>query len=131
VMVYGFDEERREGNLHFKKNSESGFLEDLASCRYVVCGGSHTLVSEALFYGKPVISFPIKNAFEQYLNALYLKRLGYGRFFAGFRPLPEIIPAFEADLGSYRAHISTGHFCGNEEIYASVDQFIREKKLEY
>jgi uncharacterized protein (TIGR00661 family) len=131
VMVYGFDEERVEGNLHFKKNSESGFLDALASCRYVVCGGSHTLMSEALYYGKPVISFPIKNAFEQYLNALYLERLGYGRFFTGFRPLPEIIPAFEAELSGYRANISTGHFCGNEEIYARVEQFIREKKLEY
>ncbi|MEJ2673492.1 MAG: glycosyltransferase family protein, partial [Deltaproteobacteria bacterium] len=41
VMVYGFDEARTAGNLHFKKNSESGFLDDLAACRYVVCGGSH------------------------------------------------------------------------------------------
>jgi uncharacterized protein (TIGR00661 family) len=131
VMVYGFNEERTEGNLHFKKNSETGFLDDLASCRYVVCGGSHTLASETLFYGKPVISFPIKNAFEQYLNALYIERLGYGRFFTGFHPRPEIIPAFEAHLDHYRDNISAGHFCGNEEIYALVDQFIREKKLDY
>ncbi len=33
VMVYGFDTDRRDGNLHFKKTSESGFLDDLASCR--------------------------------------------------------------------------------------------------
>ena len=65
----------------------------------MVCGGSHTLTSEALFYGKPVISFPIKNAFEQFLNAFYLDRLGYGRYFTGFHPRPEIIPAFEARPG--------------------------------
>ncbi len=131
VMVYGFDEERIEGNLHFKKNSETGFLDDLSSCRYVVCGGSHTLMSEALFYGKPVISFPIKNAFEQYLNALYIERLGYGCAFTGFNPRPEIIPAFEAQLENYCGNIGSGRFCGNEEIYGRVEQFIREKKLDY
>jgi uncharacterized protein (TIGR00661 family) len=131
VMVYGFNEERIEGNLHFKKNSEAGFLDDLSTCRYVVCGGSHTLMSEALFYGKPVISFPIKNAFEQFLNALYIERLGYGRSLMGFHPPPEIIPEFEARLGHYRENIQTGRFCGNEEIYAGVEQFIREKKLDY
>ncbi len=78
VMVYGFNQEGRQGNLHFKKNSETGFLHDLASCSYLICGGSHTLLSEALYLGKPVLSFPIKSAFEQYLNAFYLERLGFG-----------------------------------------------------
>jgi uncharacterized protein (TIGR00661 family) len=131
VMVYGFNEERTEGNLIFKKNSEAGFLDDLSSCRYVVCGGSHTLTSEALYYGKPLISFPIKNAFEQFLNAFYIDRLGYGRYFTGFHPRPEIIPAFEADLDRCRGNIQAGNFCGNQEIFALVDQFIREKKLDY
>ncbi len=131
VMVYGFNEERTEGNLLFKKNSEPGFLDDLSSCRYVVFGGSHTLASEALFYGKPVISFPIKNAFEQFLNAFYIDRLGYGRYFTGFKPRPEIIPDFEARLDHYRTNIQTGAFCGNPEIYTLVEQFIRTKKLDY
>ncbi len=131
VMVYGFDEARTEGNLLFKKNSEAGFLDDLSSCRYVVCGGSHTLASEALFYGKPVISFPIKNAFEQFLNAFYIDRLGYGRYFTGFHPRPSIIPSFETHLDRCRANIQAGNFCGNQEIFALVEQFIREKKLDY
>jgi uncharacterized protein (TIGR00661 family) len=131
VMVYGFNEERTTGNLHFKKTSEAGFLDDLCSCRYVVCGGSHTLISEALYYGKPVISFPIKTAFEQFLNALYVQRLGYGQYFTGFHPSPAIIPAFEAGLDDCRAAIQTGNFCGNEEIFATVDRFIRGKKMEY
>lgn len=131
VMVYGFDEARTEGNLIFKKNSEAGFLDDLSSCRYVVCGGSHTLTSEALFYGKPVISFPIKNAFEQFLNAFYIDRLGYGRYFTGFHPRPEIIPVFETQLDRCRENIHAGNFCGNQEIFALVEQFIREKKLDY
>ena len=131
VMVYGFNEERTEGNLHFKKNSEAGFLDDLSSCRYVVCGGSHTLVSEALYYGKPVISFPINGAFEQFINAFYLERLGYGRYFTRFHPRPGIIPAFEAKLEDFRRNIGQENFCGNPKIFALVEQFIREKRLTY
>lgn len=131
VMVYGFDTERTEGNLHFKKNSETGFLDDLSSCRYVVCGGSHTLISESLYYGKPVISFPIKGAFEQFLNAFYLERLGYGQYFPGFHPDPKIIPAFEAKLEDFHRNVGRENFCGNPEIFASVDQFIRDQRLTY
>jgi uncharacterized protein (TIGR00661 family) len=130
VRVYGFDEEKVDGNLQFKKKSEAGFLDDLASCRYVVCGGSHTLISEALYFGKPVISFPIKNQIEQFLNAWYLDHLGYGRYFTGFRPPPALIPAFEARLDQYRAAIQAANFCGNPEIYRLVDRFIRQKTLD-
>jgi uncharacterized protein (TIGR00661 family) len=129
VRVYGFDTTGTDGNLHFKKNSETGFLDDLSTCRYVVCGGSHTLISEALYYGKPVISFPIKGAFEQVLNAFYLERLGYGRQVNGFNPNPEIIPAFETRLAEYGANIARENFCGNAEIFALVEEFIREKRL--
>ncbi len=131
VAVYGFDSEGRDGNLHFKKNSETGFLDDLSTCRYVVCGGSHTLISEALYYGKPVIAFPIQGAFEQFLNGWYLERLGYGRYFTGLSPQPEIIPAFEAGLDDFRRTIGQKNFCGNPEIFALVEQFLREKRLKY
>jgi uncharacterized protein (TIGR00661 family) len=129
VRVYGFDTTGTDGNLHFKKNSETGFLDDLSACRYVVCGGSHTLLSEALYYGKPVISFPIQGAFEQFLNAFYLEHLSYGRCFTGFNPRPEIIPAFESQMENFRRNLGQETFCGNLEIFALVEQFIREKRL--
>ncbi len=129
VMVYGFPNEPRRGNLYFKKNSEKEFLEDLASCQYVVCGGNHTLISEALHYGKPVLSFPIRNAFEQFLNAYYLERLGYGRYHLGFYPPNGFIPAFEDELDTFRQHIRRERFCGNDEIFALVRQFIGQGGL--
>jgi uncharacterized protein (TIGR00661 family) len=127
VFIYGFDQTRREGNLHFKKSSEEGFLEDLASCSYVICGGSHSLISEALYFGKPVLSFPIKNAFEQFLNAFYLERLGYGLYSLDRRPGPSILRRFEARLDHFRANLAKGKFMGNPEVFASVVEFIREK----
>jgi uncharacterized protein (TIGR00661 family) len=129
VVVYGLNIEREEGNLCFKKNSEQGFLQDLASCGYVVCGGGYSLISEALFYGKPVMAFPMKNAFEQFLNGHYLEILDYGRFFTELPPRLEITSGFEAHLERFRLNIRKGRFCGNSEIFALIDQFIRQKTL--
>lgn len=127
VVVYGFHRNRREGNLTFKENSEEGFLEDLASCRYVICAGSHTLTSEALYLGKPVLAIPFRGAFEQYLNALYLERLGYGKGVHRFPPGRDFMAAFEANLAHYRRAIRRENFCGNDEIYRAVGEFIRNR----
>ena len=127
VVVYGFHQERRDGNLTFKENSEDGFLDDLASCRYVICAGSHTLTSEALYYGKPVLSMPFQGAFEQVLNMLYLERLKYGQGLASFPPARNFMTGFESHLDEYRYAISRGEFLGNHEVYAAVGEFIQEK----
>ena len=129
VMVYGFNKEDRQDNLYFKKNSETGFLEDLAGCSYLICGGSHTLLSEALYLGKPVLSFPIKGAFEQYLNAFYLERLGYGQKLESQNPSASIIPAFEARLEQFQENIGRENFCGNQTIYDLISYFIQHHCL--
>ena len=132
VIVYGVPKVGREGNLLYKKKSEEGFLDDLASCAYVVCGGGHSMISEALYYGKPVISFPIKGAFEQFLNALYIERLGYGRGITDIPYLdPEMIPPFEARLEEFRNRISQVNFCGNGEVFRQVEFFVGQGKLDY
>lgn len=129
VTVYGFNSDRRQGNLHFKKYSESGLLADLSSCAYVICGGGHTLISEALHYGKPVLSFPVKNQFEQFLNGFYVERWGYGRYCTSFKPRQEFITAFESDLEKFRGNIRRENFNGNPEIFALVERFIQHKRL--
>lgn len=125
VKVYGFQDNFRSGNLHFKGRNEDEFLKDLASCSYVVCGGGHTLMSESLFLGKPIISFPLVNLVEQHLNAFYLDRLGYGRCLPTLSPRAVEVPAFESRLDHYRERISEVNFCGNAEIFSLLDRFIR------
>lgn len=129
VIVYGFDSDHLSGNLKFKRKSEGEFLEDLAGCKYVVCGGGHTMISEALYYGKPVMSFPIKNAFEQQLNAHYIDQLGYGKSFRDLKPKPGTASAFESSLDQFKANLQKGNFFGNPEIFSLLDRFIREKRL--
>jgi uncharacterized protein (TIGR00661 family) len=79
-IVYGTDKVGKQKNLHFKPFSEEPFFQDLASADAVIMNGSLLLMSEALYFKKPVLSLPVKGQFEQELNALYLDRLGYGMF---------------------------------------------------
>ncbi|MEK6869557.1 MAG: MJ1255/VC2487 family glycosyltransferase [Nanoarchaeota archaeon] len=79
-VVYGFYKKKIDGNIIFKNFDERGFLSDLSSCKAVITNGGFTLISEALYLKKPILSIPIKKQFEQILNALYLEELGYGMF---------------------------------------------------
>jgi uncharacterized protein (TIGR00661 family) len=124
VIVYGQHAQGIQGNLHFRPHSEEGFLEDLAGCTYVICGGSHNVISEALYLGKPVFAFPIVGLFEQYLNVHYLRRLGYGSFSTNFRVRPDVLSDFEKNLDGYRGNIQKGDFCGNEELFELLDRFL-------
>jgi len=126
VMVYGFDLDHRDKNLQFRKFSEGKMLADLASCSYVVCGGGHTLISESLYFGKPILSFPVKGMFEQFLNALYVEKLGYGQCHTDLQPKPEVIRSFESNLERYRNTIGKGNFCGNQEVFDLIEKFVKD-----
>ena len=128
--VYGYSRtEGRDGNVVFMPKSEDGFLEKLASCAYVVMGGSHTLMTEALHLGKPIFSLPLKAMVEQRYNALYLEQLGYGMQADMLKLEPGRLKAFELRLDEYRSRIAEGSFCGNDAVFEAVDSFIRTGRL--
>lgn len=77
-IVYGYDKEKIDGNLHFKRFNDAEHLEDLATADAVIINGGFTVLSEALYLEKPIFAIPIKRQFEQIINGHYLNRLGYG-----------------------------------------------------
>lgn len=79
-VAYGFGREGTDRKIRFRPPSTEGFLQDLAAARAVITNGGYTLMSEALYLGKPVYALPIRNQFEQMLNGWHLERLGYGLF---------------------------------------------------
>ncbi|GFK95973.1 hypothetical protein NNJEOMEG_03846 [Fundidesulfovibrio magnetotacticus] len=129
VIVYGYNREAREGNLTFKKFSEDGLLADMASCAYVICGGGHTLMSEALFYGKPIVSLPVKGAFEQWLNAFYLEKLGYGLHLDMHKLDETAMAGFESRVEGCRERVRAVDFRGNEFAFGIVERFVRDGRL--
>ncbi|MDR2573322.1 MAG: teichoic acid biosynthesis protein [Desulfovibrio sp.] len=130
AYVFGFHRSHgREGNVIFMEKSEEGFLRLLEGCAYVIQGGSHTLMSEALYLGKPVLSLPLGSMVEQRFNALYLERLNYGMQADIGRLTPETLRIFESRLPAYRAAIASGLFCGNERVFGLIEAFIKEGAL--
>ncbi|MBI4820969.1 MAG: teichoic acid biosynthesis protein [Deltaproteobacteria bacterium] len=80
-LVYGLkrvSEDQTDGNLTFKPFSEDRFIDDLATARAVIAGGGFTLMGEAVYLNKPMLSVPLVGQFEQAVNATYLQKLGYG-----------------------------------------------------
>ncbi len=129
VIVYGYGRDAVDGNVTFKSFSEDGLLHDMAAAAYVICGGGHTLMSEALYYGKPMVSLPVKGAFEQWMNAFYLEKLGYGLHLDMHRLDRAAVARFEERVEGCRKAIARTDFRGNERAFAILEQFIAGKRL--
>lgn len=127
VVAYGFlDEERVEGNVTFREPDEHRILEELSTCAYAVTNAGHNLLSEAFYFGKPVLCFPFANQFEQYLNAYYVRELGYGDFSTESTPDPRTFIRFESRLGTYRERLSERDFYGTDTVIAFLRALIEE-----
>ena len=127
VRCYGTNREVIEGNVHFKKNATDHFLDDLASCQYVISTAGHTLLSEALYFGKPVMAFPIKNAAEQFLNGFALEEKGYGVMNDAFNPSQEVLTRFLQNRDQYQRTIGEHSFCGNEQVMSVLADYFRNR----
>ncbi|OPY23271.1 MAG: hypothetical protein A4E27_01551 [Methanobacterium sp. PtaU1.Bin242] len=122
-IIYGFHKEEKKGNLTFKCFNEDEFFEDLSSARAVITNGGFTLISEALYLGKPVFSIPVKKHFEQILNAVYLERLKYGEFHED--PDKDDLEKFLLKLDFYRKHIKNNfRHDKNQSILRELDKII-------
>ncbi len=129
--VFGYDRsEGRDGNVIFMKKSEQVFLDLLEGCSYVIQGGGHTLMTEALFLGKPIFTLPIMAMVEQRLNALYVERLGYGMQ-ADIRCLtPKLLQIFEERKTFFQHNIAQKDFFGNNLVFTLVDNFAQKGQVD-
>jgi len=123
-IVYNFDPpEPPEAypNLTFKQPSLDGFLDDLARSRAVVCTAGFTLISEALYLGKPLLVVPNQGIFEQTLNALFLQREHLGHTVID-RPLrvPDVA-SFLNQLNGYTERLRNRPTSGNKEAVVCIE----------
>jgi uncharacterized protein (TIGR00661 family) len=119
-MRRGIQEEQVEGNLRYRPFDEAAFIADLASARAAIAGGSFTVMGEAVYLRKPMLSVPVGGQFEQVLNARWLERLGYGRHAESLADpvvvhrFLDAIPACEGRLASYEQD-------GNMKLQETLD----------
>lgn len=72
------DRPEADGNCHIKPFSRAGFQKDLAECEGVICNAGFGLLSEALQYGKKIMTIPQQGQVEQESNAEILQILNLG-----------------------------------------------------
>ena len=110
----------RDLNLVYRPFSEQGFIEDLRTASAVVSGGGFTLMSEAVYLGRPMLSVPVKKQFEQILNGRYLQALGYG--LAADEITAEGLAQFLGRLPEFAANLRRYTQDGNRETLAALDR---------
>ncbi|MBA2542832.1 MAG: teichoic acid biosynthesis protein [Deltaproteobacteria bacterium] len=122
-MRPGLKEEVVDGKLRFRPFSEAGFIEDLATSRAVIGAGGFTLMGEAVYLHKPMLSLPLEDQFEQMLNARYLEHEGYGMWSESFDD-PTLIPRFLERVPECARKLAGYSQDRNAQILAAVDEFL-------
>lgn len=128
-IVYGHHKEEKDGNIQFRKFNEDKFLKEFSSAKAVITNGGFTLIGEALYLNKPILSIPVKKQFEQFLNALYLKRLGYGEFEKELTK--SNLNSFLNNLDFYRENLKEYNREDNSKILSKIDELILKYSKKY
>ena len=123
-MRRGIAAPESDRNLAHQPFSETGFVDDLASARAVIAGGGFSLMGEAVYLRKPMLSVPLAGQFEQILNARYLQKLGYGlcRESVTREDVQELLERADALARNLAAYVQDG----NTEVFAAVDAALAE-----
>ena len=105
--------------------SEEAFIDELCACKAVISGAGFTLMSEAIYLGKPLLAVPFEGQFEQILNANYLGALSYGM--RSDRVTGSRVREFLGRLPDYRtglarSPIARGRHDGNRALFGAVER---------
>jgi uncharacterized protein (TIGR00661 family) len=121
-VVYGLRKSAQRGNSTLKEFSETGFVDDLASAKAVVCNGGLSLIGEAIYLGKPIFSVPVQNQYEQVLNARYVEHLGYG--LEAQQIESDLLKAFLRESHKFAGRVAKHKQEGNHVLFALVDKLL-------
>ena len=119
-MRSGLKQEEVVGNLRHQPFSETGFIEDLASCRAVIAGSGFTLMGEAVYLRKPMLAIPLKGQFEQIMNARYLAYEGFGEHAESLKD-ESTVQSFLDNVPKYQEKLASYSQDGNSELLAALD----------
>jgi uncharacterized protein (TIGR00661 family) len=124
-IIYGFNKKKiknKNPNLIFKDFNEHQFITDLAESKFLITNGGISTIFEALYLGKPILSNPIENHYEQILNAYYLDKSGYGKYVKNIN-IKEIIN-FNKNYKTYKKRIRKLNWDSKPLIF-ELDSFLK------
>jgi uncharacterized protein (TIGR00661 family) len=121
-VCYGFGREGTDGNLEFRKPGLDTFLRDLSGCRAIIANAGFSLISEALYLGKPYLAWPVKRQFEQVFNAYYVGKMGYGAYWDDLNK--ERVESFLFNLETYRENLAAYPRQDNSALLGKLDALL-------
>lgn len=122
--IYGFGITKTEGNLEFKEFDEKIFIRNLAESKAVIINGGFTVLSEALYLRKPILSIPIKKQFEQELNASYLQKKGYG--INARKATSKVLAEFIERIPEFKERLKVYSHYDNELFFEQLEKKIKD-----
>ena len=116
------------GPARFYHHGDARFISLLAACRGVISTAGHTLLSEAMYLNKPVYAIPLKNLYEQQINA---KVIGDNLFGVNSQDLSAEklttfitnLPFYSDNIGKDKTVLLRGN--GNGQIIRIIEQTLR------
>lgn len=127
-IVYGFNIDKKDKNLTFRKFNEDIFYEDLRTAKAVITNGGFTLISEAIYLKKPIYSMPALGNFEQILNGYYVDKLSYGEYHEDMDT--DKIINFLNNLEKYQKSLDARKNTDNsaifEELVSSIEKYSKK-----
>lgn len=125
-IVYTYtDQKPKSSNIKIKKISKS-FIKDLAKAKAVIGTAGFSLISESLHLKKPYFAMPLKNQFEQTINALFLRKENLGEF--SFNPTKEQIEKFMSKLPTYEKNMKK-HKINPKEALLVLNDILKSFEL--
>ncbi|MCF7871686.1 hypothetical protein K9L97_01505 [Candidatus Woesearchaeota archaeon] len=124
--IYGMKKKGKQKNLQFIDFNEKQFINDLKKSKYVIVNGGFTVISEALYLGKPILAIPIKKQIEQEINGYALKKTGYGN--CTKKLTFEDLENFEKNLDKYYKKIEKIKNWNNDKIFQEIEKTIEKLK---
>ena len=120
-IVYGYNKNKTEHNIQFKKPSPS-FTTDLANSKAVIASAGFSLISESIYFKKPYFAIPLKGQFEQTINALFLKNSNMGDF--SYSPTKFELAQFLISLPKFKKALRKSKI-SPDEVFITLDKLIK------
>jgi len=125
VVVYGVRREGAEANLDFRPPSNTRFVEDLSRCRAVFATAGNQLISEAMFFRKPMLLLP-EDSLEQRLNAAAIEQMDIGMRTHRDTVTADQLRQFLSHRDRFAANIPPTPADGQARAVAAIEEYARE-----
>lgn len=126
--IYGMNGKGKQDNLEFMPFSETQILEDMRKAKYVIVNGGFSLISEALYFRKPILAIPIKDQLEQEFNGYSLRNKGYGDYTKALTDGD--LEKFEHNLNKYQNKLNKLKPWTDEKLFKILEMLIKKLQKE-